>query len=136
MTATISAFVLGATWAGTEYSWLSWQIGTVFACAAAGLALLLAWQRRAVKPVLPLRVFAPRNIRLSALIIFTIGAVLFGATLYLPLFQQTVQGAGATGSGLLLLPLMIPMLLANRITGRIVSKTGDTRYSRSSAGRC
>jgi|ERR1035438_4661129 MFS family permease len=50
---------------------------------------------------------------------------MFGATLYLPLFQQTVQGASATSSGLLLLlPLMIPVVLVSLIAGRVMSRTG------------
>jgi MFS family permease len=124
MVTTISAFVLGATWAGSQYPWLSWQTLTTFAGALVALGLFLAWQRKAPEPVVPPRVFGPRNIRLAAIMIFTVGAMLFGCTLYLPLFQQTVQGAGATSSGLLLLPLMIAMLTANRISGFIVNKTG------------
>ena len=37
---------------------------------------------------------------------FLLGAVMFGATSFLPLFLQTVTGASATNSGLLIVPLM------------------------------
>ena len=120
MTATISA----ATWAGTSYAWASWQIGGLAAGAAAGLAAFIAREQSAREPVLPLRVFTQRNFRMSSVMIFAAGAAMFGATLYLPLFQQTVQGASATSSGLLLLPLMIPMVLVSLIAGRVMSRTG------------
>ena len=42
-----------------------------------------------------------------SLIGFIIGFVMFGAMLFLPLYQQTVQGASATNSGLLLLPMLL-----------------------------
>jgi hypothetical protein len=45
-------------------------------------------------------------------------------SLYLPLFQQTVQGATATSSGLLLLPMMIPLVVAANIAGKVMSRTG------------
>jgi MFS family permease len=124
MTAAISAVVLAATWAGTTYAWASWQIGGLAAGAAAGLAAFIAREQSACEPVLPLRVFAQRNFRMSAVMIFAAGAAMFGATLYLPLFQQTVQGASATSSGLLLAPLMLPMVLVSLIAGRVMSRTG------------
>jgi MFS family permease len=124
MTATISAVVLAATWAGTTYAWASWQIGGLAAGAAGGLAAFIAREQSAREPVLPLRVFAQRNFRVSAVMIFAAGAAMFGATLYLPLFQQTVQGASATSSGLLLAPLMLPMVLVSLIAGRVMSRTG------------
>ena len=124
MTATISAVVLAATWAGTSYAWASWQIGGLAAGAATGLAAFIAREQSAGEPVLPLRVFTQRNFRMSSVMIFAAGVAMFGATLYLPLFQQTVQGASATSSGLLLLPLMIPMVLVSLIAGRVMSRTG------------
>jgi EmrB/QacA subfamily drug resistance transporter len=124
MTAAISAVVLAATWAGTTYAWASWQIGGLAAGAAAGLAAFIAREQSAREPVLPLRVFAQRNFRMSSVMIFAAGVAMFGATVYLPLFQQTVQGASATSSGLLLAPLMLPMVLVSLLAGRVMSRTG------------
>ena len=44
--------------------------------------------------------------RWSRAIGFLLGFAMFGAINFLPLYQQTVQGASATNSGLLLLPMM------------------------------
>ncbi|MFC9291971.1 MDR family MFS transporter [Streptomyces sp. NPDC057052] len=52
------------------------------------------------------------------------GVVMFGAGLYLPLFQQTVQGASATNSGLLMLPMMVPVVIVSTIAGKAMSATG------------
>lgn len=124
MTFTISSVVLAGTWAGNRYAWASWQIGGLAVAAALGLAAFIASQRRAAEPVLPLRVFDTRNFRLSSMMIFAVGAAMFGATLYLPLYQQSVQGASATSSGLLLLPMMIPVVLLSQVAGKVMSKTG------------
>ncbi|WP_369247293.1 MDR family MFS transporter [Streptomyces sp. R41] len=124
MTVTIIAVVLAATWAGTTYAWGSWQIAALAAVTAVGLAAFVASQRRAAEPVLPPRVFGPRNFRLASVMVFASGAAMFGATLYLPLFQQSVQGASATSSGLLLLPMMLPIVVVSQIAGKVMSRTG------------
>ncbi|GGU05690.1 MDR family MFS transporter [Streptomyces violascens] len=125
LTATICALVLAATWAGSTYAWISWQILGLFALAAMGTAAFIASQRRAAEPVLPLRVFTGhRNFPLASALILVAGVVMFGCALYLPLFQQTVQGASAADSGLLLLPMMIPVVLVSQLGGRYMSATG------------
>ncbi|WP_428952765.1 MDR family MFS transporter [Streptomyces sp. cg35] len=124
MTVTISALVLATTWGGSQYAWTSAQIVGLLAVTVLGLAGFVVSQRRAAEPLIPLRVFAHRNFPLASVLIGAVGAVMFGASLYLPLFQQTVQGATATSSGLLLLPLMAPVVVVTQIAGRVMSRTG------------
>src|SRR5690606_3550883 len=52
------------------------------------------------------------------------GFAMFGGTLYLPLFQQAVQGASATNSGVLLLPMLLSMMVVSLVAGRITTATG------------
>lgn len=125
LTATISAIVLAATWAGSTYAWGSWQILTLGTVAVLGLALFVLAERRAVEPVLPLTIFTGhRNFPMATILLLAAGVAVFGAGLYLPLFQQTVQDASATGSGLLMLPLMIPVVIVSTIAGKVMSATG------------
>ncbi|MEN3359139.1 MAG: hypothetical protein V7637_3121, partial [Mycobacteriales bacterium] len=79
------------------------------------------------EPILPLGVFANRNFALVSAIGFLVGFTMFGAINYLPLFQQTVQGASATNSGLLLLPLMGGLLATSLISGQTITRTGRYR---------
>jgi len=124
MTVAITTLVLGATWAGTTYPWASWQMLTCAAVFVIFLAAFIARERRTREPLLPLEMFAVKNFSLASFMIFAAGVALFGATLYLPLYQQSVQNASATSSGLLLLPLMLPVPAASTIAGKIMSKTG------------
>ncbi|MFJ7152083.1 MDR family MFS transporter [Streptomyces sp. NPDC100445] len=125
LTVTISATVLAATWAGTTYAWGSWQIVTLGATAVLGLALFVRVERRAAEPVLPPAIFTGhRNFPLATVLLLAAGVVMFGAGLYLPLFQQTVQGASAADSGLLLLPLMVPVVIVSTLAGKVMSATG------------
>ncbi|MFE7797093.1 MDR family MFS transporter [Nocardia sp. NPDC057440] len=120
----IAALVLVATWGGVEYSWLSVPILGLVALAVAAVSAFLAIERKAFDPVIPLEIFRSRNLVVSALTALVGGVVMFGAILYLPLFQQTVQGASAANSGLLLLPMMIPLLIVSQIVGKRMSATG------------
>ncbi|MFJ6901990.1 MDR family MFS transporter [Streptomyces hokutonensis] len=125
MTAMISAVVMAATWAGSTYAWASWQI---LALTAATVVLLLAFvasQKRAEEPLLPLWIFSGhRNFSLAAVLLAVAGAATFGGSLYLPLYQQTVQGASASNSGLLLLPMMAGTVVASMVAGKVMSRTG------------
>jgi len=47
---------------------------------------------------------------LTATVSFIVGIAMFGAIIFIPLFVQVVNGASATSSGLLLVPLMVGML--------------------------
>ena len=75
--------------------------------------------------MLPPRIFTGhRNFPLAIALITASGVVMFGASLYLPLFQQSVQHASATDSGLLLLPMMVPVVIVSQLGGRYMSATG------------
>lgn len=62
-------------------------------------------------------------------ILFVVGAVTLGAGLWLPLFQQTVLGASAADSGLLMLPMVLPVLIASTVAGKIMSAAGRYQIS-------
>jgi EmrB/QacA subfamily drug resistance transporter len=119
-----TAIILLATWGGTEYRWASPQVIGLAVIAVVSLAGFLAVERRAAEPMLPLHVFKNRNFSLTMVLTFFVGLSLFGAMTFLPLFQQTVQGASPTVSGLLFTPLMIGSALTSVVAGQAVTKTG------------
>jgi EmrB/QacA subfamily drug resistance transporter len=123
----ISALVLIATWGGTQYDWASPQILGLIALTLAALAAFILVERTVAEPIMPLRVFANRNFNLAGGIAFVSGFALFGAIGYLPQYQQFVQGASATNSGLLLMPLMIAVMAVSLTVGRVISRTGRYR---------
>ncbi|MFC1418304.1 MDR family MFS transporter [Streptacidiphilus cavernicola] len=128
LTVGIVALVLVTTWGGQTYSWGSWQIAGTLVLAAVALAWFLRVEQqvaqRGQEPVLPLHVFRSRNFSLICALGFVVGFVMFGAITFLPLYQQSVQGASATNSGLLLMPMMLGMLVVSLIVGQAVTRTG------------
>lgn len=116
---------MAATWAGTTYAWTPWQILALTATAVITSVAFVAVEHRTAEPLLPPRIFTGhRNFPLATALLLAVGVVMFGSALYLPLFQQTVQGASATSSGLLLLPMMVPVVIALNVAGKVMSRTG------------
>ncbi|GAA4575210.1 MDR family MFS transporter [Micromonospora coerulea] len=123
----ITAIVLLTTWGGNSYDWTSLPILGLAVLAAVALVAFGFVERRVPEPILPLALFANRNFALISVIGFLLGFAMFGAMNFLPLYQQTVQGASATNSGLLLLPLMFGMLVVSLVVGRAITRTGRYR---------
>ncbi|MFI0356499.1 MDR family MFS transporter [Actinomadura sp. 9N407] len=126
--AAVTCFTLLTSWAGTRYGWTD---RVILGLAAGTAVLLVLWglaERRAAEPVIPLSLFRSRSYAVACVVALVGGATGFGLAMYLPLFFQIVGGVGATGSGLLLLPMMIGLLVASMGAGRYIHATG--RYHR------
>jgi len=119
-----TSVILVATWGGTEYSWTSTPVLSLIALAVVALVSFVAVERRAAEPMMPLHVFQNRNFSLTMVMTFFVGIALFGAMTFLPLYQQTVQGASPTVSGLLLTPMMIGSAVTSIVAGQAVTRTG------------
>ncbi|MET9594900.1 MDR family MFS transporter [Streptomyces sp. NPDC006516] len=124
LTVGITAIVLVTTWGGTEYAWSSAVIMELIALGVASLVGFVFVETKAAEPIMPLHIFRSRNFTLMSVVGFMVGFVMFGAVLFLPLYQQSVQGASATNSGLLLLPLLLSMMVVSLVAGRITTSTG------------
>ncbi|WP_251056258.1 MDR family MFS transporter [Streptomyces sp. ISL-94] len=124
LTVAITSTVLVTTWGGTEYAWGSGEVIGLIAVGVLSIAAFLYAETKAAEPVMPLHIFRSRNFTLMSVIGFLVGFAMFGGVLYLPLFQQSVQGASATNSGLLLLPMLLSMMVVSLIAGRITTSSG------------
>nr|WP_225835929.1 MFS transporter [Streptomyces sp. NK08204] len=127
LAAASTCLVLLTSWGGTEYAWGSRQILGLGAGALAATVLFLAAERFAAEPLIPLRLFKDSVFNISGLIGLVTGVALFGAASYLPTFLQMVDGASATGSGLLMLPMMAGIVGASILCGQLISRTGRYR---------
>lgn len=127
LAAGLAALTLLCSWGGSRYPWSSAPIITLGLVTAVALAAFVAVERRATEPVLSLALFRSRNFTAATMLTFLTGFAMFGAVTFLPQFQQNVQGASATSSGLQLLPLMGGMLATSLLGGQLVTRTGRYR---------
>ncbi|MFD8274597.1 MFS transporter [Streptomyces flaveolus] len=122
-----TCLVLLTSWGGTEYAWDSTVILGLAAGAVAATVLFLIAEHFAPEPLIPLRLFRDSVFNVTALVGLVVGVALFGAASYLPTFLQMVDGASATESGLLMLPMMGGIVGASIISGQLISRTGHYR---------
>jgi EmrB/QacA subfamily drug resistance transporter len=119
-----TSLVLLATWGGTEYRWGSGQIIGLGVLTVAATVAFLVVETRAAEPILPLHVFKNSNFSLTMGLTFLTGLAMFGALTFLPLYQQTVQGASPTVSGLMLTPMMLGVTVTSILAGQVTTRTG------------
>ncbi|RKQ92066.1 EmrB/QacA subfamily drug resistance transporter [Solirubrobacter pauli] len=123
----VAAILLACAWAGTDYAWTSPQVLAAFVVGAVAILAFGFVERRAGEPLLPLTLFRKRTFAVSTLAALGIGAVLFGITIYVPVYMQGVLGASATSSGVVLIPLTLGWVVASFTSGQLISRTGRYR---------
>ena len=128
-----TSLILFASLGGVSWPWASLP-SVLTALLGVGLtAAFVGVERRAAEPLIPLSLFRLRVFSTANSLGFVTGFAMFGALTFLPLYLQNVEGVTPTASGLRLLPLMMGMLAASIISGRLISRGGAIRSSRSSA---
>jgi EmrB/QacA subfamily drug resistance transporter len=122
--ATTATFLFTLSSGGHRFPWLSWPTAALLACAAAGFAALVAWERRHPDPLLPLHLLRVPAIARSDAVVMCFGGALFSVILYMPLYLQLGRGMGIGASGALLLPITLAQVVSAAVTGRLVTHTG------------
>ncbi|HEU5379736.1 MAG TPA: MDR family MFS transporter [Ktedonobacteraceae bacterium] len=124
--------LLGFTWAGTTYPWLSWQVLGLIIGGAFVLGLFFlyeAWtERRNAQPIIEPGLFKNSVFSVSSIVTVIFGVGLFGSVSFIPLFIQGVVGSSATNSGVLLMPLMLTAMVASIISGQLVARFGRYKW--------
>ena len=86
---------------GQEDDWFSSRfIVTCTIAASVGLALFLWREFHVEHPILDLRLFARRNVGMTQLVMFMVGASLYSSTVLIPQFLQEIMGYSARQSGM------------------------------------
>lgn len=119
-----TALVLLVSLGGVTVPWASWPAAALGVGGVASVVALLAVERRALDPVMPLRLFSIRSFALASGIAFVVNVALHGSLTYLPIYFQVVDGRDPTMSGLALAPMMVGLLVVSVCTGFAISRTG------------
>ena len=127
LTGILVPLLLAFSVAGRQYAWTSPMVLGLLGASVLSFGLFIRTERRAADPILPLSLFANPSFALSNAITFLMGAGMFGALIYLPLFLQGVQGYTAMHSGMMMVPMTLSLVGASIISGRRMSRTGHYR---------
>jgi len=101
----------------------AYVIGFLIAGLVLGI-LFVAWERRAVDPMLPLSFFARRVFSVSDTLMLLVGFAMFGTIYYGALYLQNIQGYSALQAGLRTLPWTLMILVVAPIAGRLNTRIG------------
>ncbi|MHB1089719.1 MAG: MDR family MFS transporter [Ilumatobacteraceae bacterium] len=112
---------------GGSWGWLSVRILGVALVTAIVLAAFVREERRAVEPMVPLRLLRDRVVLVCSIVAFLAGTALFGVSLYFSVYFQNVQFISPTRAGLRTLPIIVGILVSSTIIGRLISRTGKYR---------
>jgi DHA2 family multidrug resistance protein len=108
---------------GQEDDWFSSPFIITFAILAAiGLAYFVVWEFHEEHPVLELRLLKNPNLAVANVLMLMLGAILFGTTVLIPQYLQTVMGYTAENAGLVLSPGGFTVMICMPIVGQLVSR--------------
>jgi len=108
---------------GQELDWFSspW-ITILIALAVYTLIFFIVWEWRHKDPVVDIRLFKRRNFATAMFFTFVLGIVLFGTTVVIPQFLQTLLGYPAVNAGEALAGGGIAMMIMMPVAGFLVGK--------------
>jgi EmrB/QacA subfamily drug resistance transporter len=124
LVAGIVPFLLALSWGGRDYAWTSHLILGLVAAGLVFSALFFRIETQASHPILPLHLFRNPIFSISVASAALIAAGMFGASLFIPLFVQSVLGTSATESGKILMPMTLSILLSAVISGQLITRSG------------
>jgi EmrB/QacA subfamily drug resistance transporter len=128
LAAATSVFMLTCIWGGERFAWDSTPILALVGATALLGGALVARERRAADPIVPLHLLRTRPVAVASAALFLATASLFAITVFVPLFLQSTTGASPTEAGLLLAPAMLGITASTMLSGRSIARTG--RYKR------
>src|SRR6266511_546038 len=104
-----------------------WGSAATLLVAGAGLALLavFVWvERRARRPLVPLRIFASRTLTAANLVVFLLGSSVFAMWYFVSLYLQQVLGYSPIEAGLSFLPMTGAIVIGSTFAGRQAERIG------------
>ncbi|MGZ6133721.1 MAG: DHA2 family efflux MFS transporter permease subunit [Myxococcaceae bacterium] len=108
---------------GQQDDWFSSPLIVVFTMVMVICMVgTVVWEWAHPNPIVNVRLFLNRNFATSAALMFTLGAVLYGSTVLIPQFVQTLMGYSAERAGMVLSPGGFTTMAMMPLVGFLVSR--------------
>lgn len=108
---------------GERLDWFSSNlIVTVATIAAVCILVAIFWEWHHHDPIVEIRLWGDRNFAIASFLMFMLGFILFGSTVLLPLYLQTLMGYSATTAGLAISPGGLVTMCCMPIVGFLLGK--------------
>jgi predicted MFS family arabinose efflux permease len=113
---------------GNSAGWDSAEVVGALALGAALVAAFVAWELRARRPMLPMRLFRSRAFSAGNAAIFFTFASLFTGVFFFAQLLQTVLGYGPLDAGLRLIPWTATFITVAPIAGTLADRYGERPF--------
>lgn len=132
--AATALLLLALNWGGSRYPWLSPVIGGLLGCSAFFWLLLALRLRRAAEPLISLEVLANPVVRYGTVAMFLLQTSNVGLSVYIPVYAQSFNGLSASGSGVVMIGLLLGTVFGATTSGRTIPRF--THYKRLALAGC
>lgn len=116
---------------GQEWDWFGdpfWRVQSLVLLFVAGLIYLIFREMRVPNPIINFRVLGERNLAVGCIVLFCAFAVVYGASIALPVMLQMLFGYDALHAGLVMSPSGASSLAAMVVAGALLSRRVDARW--------
>lgn len=107
---------------GDKFAWTSGTSILLFGGALLFLVVFGLVEKKAKEPILDLSLFKNRVFATTNALGFLLGLGMFGAIMFVPMFMQGILGVTPTQAGSTMTPMMIALIVASIIGGRLLLK--------------
>lgn len=122
----VICFLLALQWGGTTYSWSSGRIIALFIVSGVlfiAFALVQIWRKE--DATIPPRIIKQRSIACAATYTSLVSGAMVSMLYTLPLWFQGVKGTTAVQSGIDNIPMVLALVVASIISGKIIASLGQ-----------
>ncbi|HEY8745387.1 MAG TPA: DHA2 family efflux MFS transporter permease subunit [Chloroflexota bacterium] len=126
--ALVSAGAVGIVWGlvrANDLGWRNPQIVAALALGAIFMAAFVAWEQRAVAPMLPLRLFRSRTFAAANTTAFLMMAALLASAFLIAQYLQVALGNSPLQAGLRFLPMTAMPLVVAPLAGMLSDRIGQ-----------
>lgn len=125
--ATVVPLVLAFSLTGTLFSWWSAPFFGCLAAAAVLGGLLVAAERHRKRPIVPVRLFARKQVSAALTLSFGAQFLLLAGIMFIPRFVQEALGMSSTESAYATIPMTLALIVGSNSSGRLFGRTGRMR---------
>jgi EmrB/QacA subfamily drug resistance transporter len=123
----VSILLIWVTFVDNSFGWLSWQSAVMVVAGVVVLAAAWFVEGRAAEPVVPLPIVKRRTTALAIAASLAVGMAMYGGAVFLGQYFQVGRGYSPTRAGLLTIPMMLGLLVASTVAGRLISRHGHIK---------
>ena len=110
--------LLALQWGGASYAWSNWRIIlclTLFGILTIVFVIIQYFMK--AHATIPFNIIGQRSVAAACWFAFCLGGTFFVMVYWLPIWFQAIKGASAFKSGIMCIPMILSLVIANIISG-------------------